>query len=230
MSDQIDFDHGIPVSSFYDADGFLGVSTDLYGEEDAGAPAAEVQMPYGIFSRPLDPTLDANGDPVPTTSGQAVFHFKGSEQHVTPGQDPRVVPNLPQLSKGSSVQYGAGPNTSFQPSFHVIDADTGDQTIYVPYAFSGGVATKAHVISISASGDNVTVRHSGGAGASFTSDAAVMNGPDGSAFLQLGNAGVMVLNGNLTVTGTIGQGPAPSIPALDATFTPNPNFLLSPPG
>ena len=224
------FDRGVVASTAYDSDGFLTVQVDLYGDApNAGAPFGELQLPYGEYGRPCDPEIDADGVPKPSAACQALYWWDGPRQHVMPMQDPRIIPNLPKLSPGSKVWYAAGKASNYKPTFLHFDAATGDAVLYVPSADG----SKAHVLSLSMSGDNITVRHSSGSGVSFTSTSAVINGPDGSTYLELKSAGAAVLNGNLQVTGSLGvqgmisQGPAPTQPALLATFLPSTQVLVS---
>ena len=216
MSDGPEIVIGLHVGSSYDDDGHLGFQCDTHGK-NAGCPAGELQTPFGFTCRGLDPVNDADGNPIAPQTGQNLSIWSGNELHGWPSQHPLVTPKLPMLTPGSSAQYGA------TGSFHLIDGESGDQTIYVPYA--GG--TKAHVFQISASGEHITLRHSSGAGLSLTGDNALMNGPDGSTFVELKSGGTLILNGNVQITGGLGVqgmlsiGPAPAIPLLTAAFTPS---------
>lgn len=102
------WDIGIPTFSENDADGFVGVQVGVYGTDNksSGCPAGEVHTPYGFYCRPLDPTIDADGNLDPTKSGQALYAWQGGQLHLIPLQDPRVVPNLPPLGKGEAMLYG----------------------------------------------------------------------------------------------------------------------------
>lgn len=135
----IDWDLGLCSLSIYDADGFLGVALDLYGEQSAGARAFEVLHPFGFISRPADPDVDSSGNPV--RGAGALYGYEGEHRGVCiPLTDPRPVLLMPQLKKGGSAQY------SQKGSFSVLDGDNGSWLLFVPYANrTKGLALAANV-------------------------------------------------------------------------------------
>jgi hypothetical protein len=103
-----DWDLGTAVSSEYDADGFLYVAFDSYGEKNSGVPPAELHSAYGFLSRSLDPDVDPEGNP---TLGCNLWRaFEGNVPHSLFAQDPRVMLKLPQLKKGEAMFHGAASN------------------------------------------------------------------------------------------------------------------------
>lgn len=88
-----------------DPDGFVGIELDLFGEQEAGAPPAELHSPFGFLSRPLDPDVDADGNA--TLGCQALVADEGGTRHAWLGSDPRIIPLLPSLKKGEALFYGA---------------------------------------------------------------------------------------------------------------------------
>lgn len=94
--------------STYDANGYLGLQYDAYGEEQSGVPDVEAFAPYGFWGRPLDPQLDANGEVV--FGAHMLNLWEGAESFAIALGDPRLMPGLPQLEKGESLQHGASAN------------------------------------------------------------------------------------------------------------------------
>lgn len=86
-----------------DDDGWILVQPDGYGEEGCGFH--ELAAPLGFISRPLDPTVDDDGD---ITAGTPMLAFieggKWLTVHLT---DRRTMDGLPTLKAGESMQYGA---------------------------------------------------------------------------------------------------------------------------
>ena len=108
--------------SVYDADGFLGIQSDLDGTEvgglssgaDAtpttaggGAPDYEWIAPYGILARQSDPTVDMNGNPDAANSGLSLVMMEGGRGYTMYLTDPRTTAILPPVEKGSTYIYAA---------------------------------------------------------------------------------------------------------------------------
>ena len=106
--------------SAYDADGFLGIQTDVDGSEGSGgtsnagaspvapsggAPEYETIMPGGIVHRPLDPAIDASGNVNTAQAAQVLTFREGGRVWSMPLGDPRVVAILPTVEKGGTVVY-----------------------------------------------------------------------------------------------------------------------------
>ena len=116
MVDALELDIGNATYSSWDEDGFMCVAWDSYGNEDgntapgnapvAGTAAFEAHHPLGFVARPLDPILDPDGNADPTQSCNVMIGLMGGKGHAWPLEDTRVMPLLPQLRKGESMQYG----------------------------------------------------------------------------------------------------------------------------
>ena len=116
------FDIGIATLSVIDANGYLGIQTDVEGSEASGnssnagatptaptggAPDYEAIMPGGILHRPLDPTIDQNGNPNGALSAQVLNFREAGRVWAMPLSDPRVVAMLPPYEKGDTLIYSA---------------------------------------------------------------------------------------------------------------------------
>lgn len=91
-----------------DANGFIGIQFDAFGEEKSGMPAVEAHHPFGFMSRPADPLVDANGSP--QFGCNVLIGWDGDECHAWVLADPRSRLVLPTLLKGESIQYGVAGN------------------------------------------------------------------------------------------------------------------------
>lgn len=108
MPDVLELDIQNAAYSGYNPDGYLEVQPDSYGrEEDASTAVAPywAHHPLGFIARPLDPVL-MNGQADPTQSNILLTGMEGGVGHCWPLEDTRVMPTLPQLQKGESMQYG----------------------------------------------------------------------------------------------------------------------------
>lgn len=110
----------------YDANGFLGIQCDAYGEQESGVPACEAKSPYGIYGRPPDPEV-AGPDVV---FGAGVLELKdGDESYAFALHDPRLIPGFPQLKKGETVVYGPAFNfTRYHADGRISTMCTSDLT------------------------------------------------------------------------------------------------------
>lgn len=129
MRGSFQWDLGVAVLSEYDADGFIGVGLDHYGEKLAGVDPGELHSAYGHLSRPLDPEVDNQGNVPPGRGCNAWYAWEGSQLHVKFGSDPRVIQNLPTLQKGESLDHGAANNfTRYYADGSVATMTTSDAT------------------------------------------------------------------------------------------------------
>jgi hypothetical protein len=201
---RFDFDLGVVRFSEYDGDGFLGIQMDAYGDDDeTGAPTVELQYPFGFVSRPADPDVD------PTTKlalgASVLMAADGNERHAWLASDPRTIPLLPQLQKGSSMQFGS------DGSFCTLDPVTRQWTVYVVLAQgSDGLATSALLIQAGKDTNNddiFTVVHPSGAHIDIDKDGKInLVSPNGQNFLSVSDTGVTV-SGALKAT-SIDSGPS----------------------
>jgi hypothetical protein len=193
--DGFTWDLGTAVLTEYDADGFLGVQLDHYGDEPGTEPL-ELHSPYGFLSRPPDPDADGRGC-------QAFYAWDGQRGHALLSHDPRTADRIPRLKKGGSVQYcGKG-------GFGLFDGDDDTYTLYVPTDFDGaGTPTKAHVFTVGKDGGgkrNITLLHADGMRLSMLDRATVIANVANDAWIKVGDAGVDI-NGNTKISGNIGPG------------------------
>lgn len=100
----IDFDMIGVRGSEYDDDGFLALQGDHYGEDKSGRSASEAHSPYGLYGRPADPDVDADG--TPTAFASMLIGDEGNVSHTIPLGDPRLTDKLPRLKKGEVIVYG----------------------------------------------------------------------------------------------------------------------------
>lgn len=108
MSAELRVRYDVVRLSAYDANGWLGLQCDAYGEGSSGLPGVEAVSPYGLASRPLDPAVDAGGQ---LKLGAGMLNFwEGPESFGLALHDPRLIPGLPQLEKGETAVYGAASN------------------------------------------------------------------------------------------------------------------------
>lgn len=112
-------DIGLVALAAYDANGFIGVQVDGYGEEDAAIPMGEPHFPMGVLAFPLDPVRDTYGQADPARSCASIYFWEGGRLHTIPAGDPRLLRQLPRLAKGSAVLYGG---TEAAVSTVIVDA------------------------------------------------------------------------------------------------------------
>lgn len=212
-----EWDIGLVTFSEVDDDGFIGIQCDMPGEKNAGVEAGEMGAAYGMYSRPHDPSLDAEGEPIPSSACGVLHAYYGSKLHVWPQTDPRMMAKLPRVTKGGSVMYGG---KLAQPSFVHIDGDTGSIDIYVPYSYVNGVATKSMSATFdvrTAGAETIAIVH--GSGMSLTmmaggKNSAKLSNKAGDAYVELNDEGG-VLNGNWKLTGGMVVGnPIGALPVI----------------
>ena len=150
-----DWDIGIAVLSVYDADGFLGIQYDSEGAElgalasgldatpippNGGVRDYEVIMPGGLLHRPLDPAVDAAGNPNAALSAQVLNLREGGRHWAMPLGDPRLVAMLPTVEKGDTMLFsgcgsfvrlvGSGPNAGRITHYTTTTGTTSGAMVY----------------------------------------------------------------------------------------------------
>jgi hypothetical protein len=90
--------------SAYDDNGFLGVQSDAYGEQESGIPDFECLGLSNFIGRPLDPQLDSAGEV--EFGAHLLKLIEGKEWYGLPLYEPRTVPGLPALQKGEGLAFG----------------------------------------------------------------------------------------------------------------------------
>jgi len=198
------FDLGVSVLTTYDADGFLGLQIDGYGEENSGLQPYELHAPYGFLARPLDPELDGGGQPIAGKGCQVLFALEGGRAHAWALGDPRVLKKLPPLQKGGSIQFGA------TGAFSLIDGQTGSQTTYIPYGFDSNGENPTKSMSVAINVDNagqefISIVHGDGQAIVLGPDGVTIKNKAGDAFYSLGADG-HTLSGDITLHGSVSLG------------------------
>lgn len=197
----------------YDANGFLGVQFDGYGDTGAGLVDVEVFRPIGIFGRPPAAALDANGEV--TFTSWALSLWDGDDlTGALVLNDPRVQSKLPEVSE----EGGAGLH-GFDGAWCLFDSEKHTYTLYQPIEFdSSGTPTKAHLLTIGLDGNGtpiVELVHANGQSVTMLGDAFVLSSNDGSSRFELGAGGAITAVGNMQCTGGIAAGALP-LPLLKA--------------
>lgn len=98
------WDMGVSTLTTKDADGFIGVQVDVYGEKEASTPPFEAFMPPGLYCRPRDPATAPDG--TPTLGANVLYAWEGNSGFAFPMHDPRVIAKLPNtIAPGDTVLY-----------------------------------------------------------------------------------------------------------------------------
>lgn len=106
MAGALRWDIACAVGTNVDADGFLSIQHDAYGEGDAGVPAYQAHHPHGIWSCPIDPVIDpATGQSDPARACQVLIADEGGVGHAIALEDPRTVANLPLGQPGETIVH-----------------------------------------------------------------------------------------------------------------------------
>ncbi|WP_394847407.1 hypothetical protein LZC95_08070 [Pendulispora brunnea] len=199
-------DIGIAMLSVYDADGFLGLQVDGFGESQSGLQPYEVHGGTGgFYYRPDDPAVDSNGEPIPGQACQVLFGTEGGRGHAWVLNDPRSLSVLPQLKKGSSIQFARQGY-----SFHLIDGQSGSHIIYVPYGFDASGKNPSKSCSIAVNVDDpdapfVSILVGDGTAIQLKDGAVTFRAANGKSFVTVAGDGTQVVGG-LAVTGGVSLG------------------------
>jgi hypothetical protein len=198
-------------------------------EDDEGEIGQDIEAfgAPGIVWRPRVPE-EIDGE----TVGAEVVALRASDSLLPASvRDLRINRRFPAPKPGTVavVGYGGG-------FFSQDDAEGGDgtvQVLYCPYAFAGGVATKAHSIIVDPKEEAITVVHGNGQSVLLQSDGSIrMQSPDGQTFIQIQNdqvtiqTGQLVLNGGAVIIGSPLGALVPLLPG--STSPPCPRLLLNP--
>lgn len=200
---ELDFAH--VVLSEYDADKFLGVTLDHYGEEEAGGHAAEVLMPLGLLARPLDP--DVQNDGSPQVASTVLSMTEGDRLHAMPLTDPRTMASMPPLKKGGFMTYCPA-NPKCFALFDGKDPDAVNRS--GSYTLSVNYGSKAHFFQMDVRKDGkegVQLKHGEGMGIQMLSGgkrSTVIRNAAGDAYIELNDDGNVIagktkIQGSLTV-------------------------------
>jgi len=206
----VNVDFGLAVYTGHDDNGYPVTQYDAYGSEDttggsnAGVGAQPTSHTFGFYGRLRDPEKAPDGNVVQGSVGNILLFHDGDDTRVFTLDDPRVTQLLPVLKPGGSVQYGY--TKANKVSFHVIDGEDGDQTIFVP------VGDKAHQVRVGFDANDkpiVSLTHADGQGIELFEKKIVLKASGGTNYIELSNDKI-VLNGNVTVTGGLNIAPKTS--------------------
>jgi hypothetical protein len=100
------WDIGVGVTSSADADGIGYTQVDVPGEQKARVAHYENHFPYGLYGRVLDPAVDGNGNPDPSTANQVKYALEGGTGHAFPMENPSVLALLPTPKPGETLFHG----------------------------------------------------------------------------------------------------------------------------
>lgn len=209
---------GISGTTTGDLNGELGEEQEMYGA-------------LGVLARPLDPE----------TLGGKAFAAEAIAARTSDGLVPlswrdfrldRFFPN--GLPKGSirTVGYGGGFSSLDVKAGTSGATRTNTHTVYIPYEWANGVATKCHSLIIDPDPANgITINHGSGYQLALTSDGFLMRTSDDKTFFSL-KEGIATLSATkVFLRGTVYAGLTPEVglPALPSVAFPGcPSLFLSP--
>lgn len=214
-----EWDIGVATVTAYDADGFGSTQVDVPGEQQAGVAPYENHFPYGLYARPLEPTVDGDGNPDPTSANQVLYALEGGIGHSFPLENPAVIQLLPTIKPGETLFYG--------PKGQIIRTTIdGQMLIWCPAPDGSGE------VDFNMAWGSEGVTWNGRWGSFSQSDAGVTVTAPGGASLEMGAIGgapgplsavsssVTVKAGNIALEGnvTIGAGSIGVAPGVNGTF------------
>src|SRR5437016_1926507 len=105
----IKFELGACIVTSLDEDEFPTAQPDALGN-DPRVGAYELHHSYGFYSKCLDPQTGPNGQLVEGQACNLLIGIQDDETHAWLASDPRILPKLPILKQGESLQYGSAGN------------------------------------------------------------------------------------------------------------------------
>lgn len=191
-------------ATLYNLTGIGGFEADAEGDESGEqAHEQEVFGAFGVIGRPRAPSMLGSA-----LSWLEVLAARTSDGLVAFGfRDLRLHARFPNPKAGSIAFVGYG--GAFL-SFDDTAANSGDEkasiaTLYVPYEWTNGVPSKAHVLVLDPTSGNpsVTLVHAEGHGIVLNKDGgAIIKNAAGDAYIEVNAAGG-TLNGNWKVQGSL---------------------------
>jgi hypothetical protein len=206
--------------------GVTGGLGSIDDEEDGEQVSdAESFGGLGLVSRPRVP--EKVGDD--TLDAEAFAMRKGGLLYPVGWRDLRLHARFPNPKPGTIalVGYGGGFLSFDDPA---SGGDGGVTTWSMPYAFSGGAATKAHLITLSGDGESLSIVHGDGLALTMDSDNGITMRADAQTWLSLKPGKFEVFAASHTLQGnvTLGQNPLSAVPVLPALATQaSPSVFLS---
>jgi len=210
-----------------------GAVGDLDSDDETAsgesAPDAEAYGAPGIVFRPRPP--DASGDQL---AAEAMAVRLGGKLTPVAWRDLRLNRRYPEPKAGSVALVGyGGAFLSFDDaaSSGPEDGKASKATLYVPYAYAGGTATKAHVLAFDPDGESVMLVHGDGFAVVLDKDNGITMRADSTTWLNLKPgeftvcASKVVLQGNVA----LGANPTAAVPLLAGPASPpSPSVFVSP--
>jgi len=207
----------------------IAIDTNEANSEES--TEADVYGSLGITGRPLQPTSDGGEDE----------HCEVVCMRVADALVPIAVRDVRLRMGGNAPNEGTVALVGYGGGYHSIspvdndDLDKGSiQVIYCPYAFSGGVATKAHCIILDPTSGNasISIVHAEGMAITMTDQGTkplVLKNAAGDASVTVDDNGIQ-LNGNVVCNGSMIVGnPLTAVPLLAGVLSPaSTMFYVSP--
>lgn len=169
----------------------VGGVGDFEDAEDEVGHAEPVFNGLGLVGRPLDPESDDTEylEALAARVSDGLVPFAYRDLRIHRALNPGPTPSVP--AKGQLLFAGYG--GAFLGHTHDTATGTDTEVWYCPFAFVGGVATRAHSVILDPAEDAVSVIHADGGALLLTPTATILKSPDGSCFLELRD-GKMILN------------------------------------
>lgn len=188
----LDLDYGLAAFSEF-IEGVLCVAVDLYGPPEGGegtGRALKSMQPLGLLARPLDPATDP-ATAAPVDGAGCLYGFIGDEGWSMPTTDPRLLSDVPEIEKGSTLLYGP-------KQFLYFNGETRDVTLFQRV---GDSEAQALTMVATEGSESVQIRHKSGSNYAMLPDGSVLiNAETASNFIQVTNDGV-VISGLLKLAG-----------------------------
>jgi hypothetical protein len=180
----------------------------------------------GLIFRPRPPE-QLDGEKV---NAEAYGVRKGDTKTPWTWRDLRLHKRFPNPKAGTIalVGYGGGFLSFDDPADGT--GNGGVSTWYLPYAFSNGVPTKAHAISLSGDGHSLSIIQGDGLALTMDPDNGITMRADSQTWLTLAPGKFNVFAAATTIQGnvTLGQNPLTASPVLPAIATlASPSVFLS---
>ena len=229
---------GCSVLSEVDADGFVSVQVDPYGEEQSGVASYEAHSPLGLYARPLDPEKDPTGAPIGKDACTVLYAHEGGQGHAWPLNDPRGIAKLPKgiKKKGGTVFFS--PATGGYLAWEGVDPKKvrreGSLIGAVKY---GDGKSMLVAFDVSKDGEEVIkITHGEGNGIEIRRDGSVFAVSKSGSTWMLIKDDQLVLNGDTQAQGSMSVGdaaaaqPVVSLPGLLTYLTALEAALKAPTG
>lgn len=184
----------------------LLVNLSFLGEDESDAQGVHDQPMFsgtpGFYARPKPPVTAAAATPASPAGHCEVVGLRFADEVI-----PVAYRDL-RLSARANPKEGELGVVQYQGGFILLkdnaDGTGTDITIYAVRRFPDGTADKAHVLSFDTTTGNssITLTHETGATITLTKEGkAVVVSPNGEAYVEVKNSGVVVNGANVAITG-----------------------------